>query len=517
MELTLLETSDIHGYLFPTDYQKRNQDLPFGLLKVSNVLQEERRKAQGPVLQIENGDFIQGSPLSYYAAKQLGDPKELVQGINLLSYDVGVIGNHEFNYGQAYLREALKQFDQPVLAANILNHEGLPAFGEPYVLLEKENITVAVLGLTTQYIPHWEKPSYIEGLTFQSAVECAKQYVPLLKEKADIVVVSYHGGFERDLETGKPTEPLTGENEAYQLIEEVSGIDALLTGHQHRSIATKVNGIPVVQPGEKGNYIGKITLSLSKKEHRYTVKTSSAELISVADYKIDIKSAKRLQKIHDEVENWLDQPLGKVKGDMTIRDPFEVRLKGHPYIEFIQKVQMDAAGVDISGTALFSNTGTGFNSLIKMRDILTNYIYPNTLAVLAVSGKTLREALERSAGYFQLEPSGEIGINPDFLYPKPQHYNYDMYAGIEYTIDVSRPIWHRITELKKDGKPILDTDRLEIVTNQYRAVGGGNYDMFAASEIIREINIDMTELIAEYIRKTPVLEATPNRNFHVRT
>lgn len=515
MELTILETSDLHGYLFPTTYQKRNMDEPFGILKAATVFKEERKKAKGPVFTVENGDYIQGSSLSYYLAKQRKDPAELMQALNAMKYDVGVLGNHSFNYGLEYLKKGIAAADFPVMSANILNTHNEPAFGKGYGVFEKEGVKIGFLGLTTQYISQWEHPNHYAGLHFQSAVECAKEIVPLLREAADIVVVSYHGGFERDLKTGEPTEVLTGENEGYQLLSEVAGIDVLLTGHQHRVIAENVNGVAVIQPSDKGSYVGKVVVQLEQKADGYVVVSMVPSLISVAEVECDSELKQHFEPLHNEVEDWLDQTVGVVKGDMHITDPHQVRVKEHPYIELIQKVQMHATGTSISGTALFNNLGTGFGNTITTRDIVTNYIYPNTLAVLAITGADLKAALEQSAGYFSLESDGSIGVNPDFMDPKPQHYNYDMYEGVEYTIDVSKPIGSRIVELTKDGKPISEDEPLEVVTNQYRAVGGGDYMMFDASKIVREVTTDMSELIGEYIKKNPVIDATVNDNFKV--
>ena len=322
-------------------------------------------------------------------------------------------------------------------------------------------------------------------------------------------------GFERDLKTGEPTEVLTGENEGYQLLSEVTGIDVLLTGHQHRVIAENVNGVAVIQPSDKGSYVGKVVVQLEQKADGYVVVSMVPSLISVAEVECDSELKQHFEPLHNEVEDWLDQTVGVVKGDMHITDPHQVRVKEHPYIELIQKVQMHATGTSISGTALFNNLGTGFGNTITTRDIVTNYIYPNTLAVLAITGADLKAALEQSAGYFALESDGSIGVNPDFMDPKPQHYNYDMYEGVEYTIDVSKPIGSRIVELTKDGKPISEDEPLEVVTNQYRAVGGGDYMMFDASKIVREVTTDMSELIGEYIKKNPVIDATVNDNFKV--
>ncbi|MBP1048297.1 bifunctional metallophosphatase/5'-nucleotidase [Enterococcus sp. BWM-S5] len=513
MKLTFFETSDIHGYISPTNYAG-GEDLGIGAAKVAAKLKLLRSQAAGPVITIENGDFIQGSPLSYYVAKNQHWSADFIKVINTMSYDVQVLGNHEFNYGLDYLKKAIASYNAPVLAANILNQEGEPYFGKGYTIIEKEGIRVAVLGLVTQYIPYWEQPSVVEGMQFERAVTTAKKMIPELRKLADIVVVSYHGGFERDIEDGTPTEQLTGENEGYQLLHEVSGIDALFTGHQHREIAAVVNGIPVVQPGYRGSCIGEIELTIIEQDGKLVVSDAQARLHPVADVQADTQILSIVAALESELEEWLDQPLGKVEGNMEIEDPMRARLMEHPYIEFINRVQQSASGAEISGTALFNNEGKGFKDIITMRDIITNYIYPNTLAIVKVNGAELRAALEQTAGYLAVA-NGSIIFDPKYIQPKPQYYNYDMYEGINYTIDVSRPIGQRITRLLFQGKPIESNQIFDIVINQYRAVGGGNYSMFNAGKIVREIQIDMTELIADYLRLHPVIQAETNQNFQV--
>ena len=513
MKLTFLETSDMHGYVYPTDYSGE-QNLAFGAAKVAAKLKELRAQAAGPVIAIENGDFIQGSPLSYYLAKEKSSAKELTKLINLMDYDVQVIGNHEFNYGIDYLKEAIESYHAPVLAANILNEAGQPYFGKAYTIIEKAGIKIAILGLTTEYIPHWEKPETLAGLTFTNIVETAKKYIPLLKQQADLVIVSYHGGFEKDLTTGEATEALTGENEGYKLLQEVEGIDALFTGHQHRTIAAKINGIPVVQPGYRGNHIGEIQLTIKKNGDQVMVVDSHAALHTVENVAGDPQILSAIEPLELELEHWLDQTLGKVEGDMRITDPMQARLEEHPYVEFINRVQLSASGAEISGTALFNNEGKGFGKTITMRDVITNYIYPNTLAVIKVNGAELRTALEQSANYLAVE-NDQIVFNPAYIQPKPQYYNYDMYEGIQYTIDMNQPAGQRITELSFQGHPITAEQEFELVTNQYRAIGGGNYEMFGADKIVREVQIDMTELIAEYLKKHPIIKAEVDHNFNV--
>lgn len=512
MKLTLLSTSDVHGYVAPTTFHSRHQDDALGLSKDYTLMKEQKEKNPNTIC-IETGDFIQGSPFSYYIAKFKQDPSLLMQIPNAMGYDVGILGNHEFNYGSEYLKKAIEAANYPVLSANIIVEEtGEPFTGNAYHIIEREGVKVAILGLTTEYIPHWEKPSHIEGLVFKNIVETAKEYVPKLRELADVVVVAYHGGFERDLETGEPTEMLTGENEGYRLLEEVEGIDAFMTGHQHRMIATHLHHVPVVQPGQKGQKVGKIDLEVE--DHH--VVSSTATLLSAEDAKADASILEMIHSLSDETEDWLDKPLGHVvEGNMEITDPHAARLKEHPYIEFINRVQMEATGTDISGTALFNNDGKGFGNEITMRDVVTNYVYPNTLAVLRVPGHVLKAALEKTATFYTLDESGQLAINPKFQEPKPMYYNYDMYEGIEYTIDVAKPEGSRIVSLTYQGEPVKMDETYDVAVNQYRAVGGGNYNMFGAEYIVSEVQKDMTELIADYLLAHENIKATTNDNFHV--
>jgi 2',3'-cyclic-nucleotide 2'-phosphodiesterase/3'-nucleotidase len=515
MKLTILVTSDVHGYLYPRNYLNDSMDLPNSLFKAATVIEEERAKAEGPVLLMDNGDFIQGSPLSQYVEENHQSPKVLIDALNNLNYDVGVLGNHEFNYGLDYLKAGIETANHPVLSANILQKSNDYFADAPATIIEKEGLKIGVLGLTTQYIPHWEHPANISDLTFHSALKTAKEWVPKLRKEADIVVVAYHGGFESDLVTGAATENHTGENEGYQLLTEIPGIDALITGHQHREIASVINHVPVIQPGYKGANLGKIVLELEKTAGEIKVIGGSAELLSVADAKADAKLVETYTPLKKELDSWLDKVIGQTKGNMRIADAALARIEEHPYVEFINRVQLHYGQADISATALFSNIVSGYDKKITVRDVILNYPYPNTLAVIKVTGTELKEALEQSASYFTLNELDEIIVHPKFKTPKAQPYNYDMYEGIDYTIDVSKPIGERLIRFRFKDRDIQPNDTFELVTNQYRAVGGGNFSMFEGKEFHREINLSMSDLITEYIKKHKIIEAKVNNNFKV--
>lgn len=512
--VTILFTSDVHGNIYPLLYGN-NQPANVGLGKVAAILAEERAKNEHTIV-IDNGDLIQGTPLTYHYVHALADKKNpMIQILNKLQYDGAVIGNHEFNYGLDILRKAASESEFPWLCANIIDETAnQPFLGKPYIIKNAGNIKIAILGITTHYIPNWENPSNISGLRFHDALEEAKYWVEKIKaeEQPNCIVVSYHGGFEKDIDTGEPTEALTGENQGFSMCEQIQHLDVLITGHQHRTLTGNINGIEVIQASNNGQLVGKITLTFTENGK---LAAKKSELLSTEGVDADPDILALATSYEQSTQQWLDTPIGFIDGDMTVCDPMETRLSDSPLIEFINKVQMEAAGVKIANTALFNNDSPGFKPNVTMRDIVSNYIYPNTLKVLAISGEDIKDALEQSAKYFEVDENGNPAVNKTYLYPKPQHYNYDMWEGIEYILDISKPVGQRVTKLQYAGKDIKKDEQFEVVMNNYRAGGGGNYFMYQNKPVLREVQFDMSELIADYITERKTVKATCDHNWKV--
>jgi 2',3'-cyclic-nucleotide 2'-phosphodiesterase / 3'-nucleotidase len=511
--ISICITSDVHGYLVPTNYRD-DQKENIGLAKLTTVI--NRIKNKQPTLLIDNGDFLQGSPFTYYFAKYYEHlPSPIIDVYNYLQYDAVILGNHEFNYGLDYLQKCMKHSQFPWLSSNILNKDTeKPYFGVPYVIKMIEGRKIAIIGVTTHYIPNWEDPKHIEKLLFEDAVKATKKWVNYVKNKEspDVIIVSYHGGLEKDPDTGAETELLTGENQGYQICEEIADIDVLITGHQHRKLIATIHNKTVIQTGSKGSALGEIKMEWDE-ANNLLINCAIHELDECVEENKDIMHL--LSKNERKVQEWLDKPIALVEGEMTITNPFQARIEEHPFIEYVNTLQMQVANVSISCTALFDNESKGFPQHITMRDIVSNYIYPNTLKVLRLLGQDIKDALEKSASYFAIE-NGELTINPSFHTPKPQHYNYDMWEGIEYELDITRPIGERVAKLEKNGRPLNLTETYDVVMNNYRASGGGNYSMFQNKEIVKHISIDMTVLIADNLLNRKKIKASVNNNFKVR-
>ncbi|WP_313802712.1 bifunctional UDP-sugar hydrolase/5'-nucleotidase [Cytobacillus sp.] len=508
-KISILVTSDVHGYIMPTDFSG-DVDMPLGLGKLATAIEEERKR--GNVLLIENGDFIQGSPLTYYEQSFKADTNNsVVRLANAMKYDMAVFGNHEFNFGLPVLNKVVEESNYPWLAANIKREDGT-YFTAPSTIKEIDGVNIAIVGVTTQFVPIWEEAERIQGLIFEDAFEAAKREVEQLRANhpIDVMIIAYHGGFESDLETGELLES-SRENVGYQICKEIEGVDAVITGHQHREIAQHLFGKAVVQPGTKGVCLGKIELTINDSGK---VEKSEPSLIYMDNIPLNDTIKNLIAPIYNETENWLDQSIGKIEGDMLIDSPFHARLNGHPYVEFINRIQNEVADTSISCMAIFSDSCRGFNPNVTMRDIVTNYIYPNTLKVLEVKGQHIIEALEQSATYFKLA-DGKPVVSEAFQSPKEQPYNYDLWNGIDYTIDLRNPEGKRVVEVTFNGEPLQAEGIYKVVMNNYRATGAGNFDYFKDCPVIKDIQTDMTEMIADYLINHGTIQAKPMNNMKI--
>ena len=497
---TLCVTSDVHATVLEHSYAD-GQIKPFGLSRYSSALAEER--AKNPLITVDNGDILQGSPLLTYFHQAHRSPHLLAQVLNQLGIDYFNLGNHDFNYGPPILKQFLSDLNAQVLTSNVL-WDGQPV-GQSRFRVTSDGTRIAFIGVVTDYIPHWEKPQHLTGITFLDPIDVVKAEVQRWRSEADLVVVAYHGGLERDPATGEPTEPLTGENDGYA-IAQIPGIDLLITGHQHRSIATPIGKTLVTQTAFNAQEFAKITVDGAS--------IRATQLVRLGDYAPDPSIARLVEPWEKQTQAWLDQPVGRLHvHDYRIRDKFDALVHKHPLISFINDIQRELTGAQLSGTSLF-NEPVGFNPEVTTRDIVSTYIYPNTLVVKRITGATLKAYLEQCAEYFTVI-DGKLAVNPAFDDPKPQHFNYDMVDGITYTLTISNPVGQRLTHLSFEGQPVRDDHTFTLVINNYRAAGGGNFAMIADSETIAELNTDFVELLITYFQAHPDLTPAHRSNITI--
>lgn len=503
MKLVIYQTSDLHGFVYPTNYVTEKS---LGILKIGTyILKDEKNYDES--LKIDCGDLIQGSALTHYLSKQKIDTNPITELLEDIGYDAYTLGNHEFNYGLDYLNTAYKTISNKIINSNI---KGLAFDSKPYKIFDFNGFKVGCIGFTTSFIPNWEQEKNIKNLEFLDPVKVYGEYENKLKEKSDMIIVCYHGGFEKSLDgNNTPTEKLTKENQASELLENYDSIDIVLSGHQHRSFITKVNGVICTQPMHNGQNFTKIVIDTETKEATY-------ELVDVSKLndEINIELEKRFTNLNKELQEYLDKEIGHFKNDIILDDIFIARLKGHPFINFLHEVQLDISNADFSALSLF-DTAIGFKKNVSIRDVLINYPYPNTLKVLKIKGSKVKEAIEKSATYFVLE-NNEVKINNEFLVPKIQNYNYDTFAGLTYEIDLNKDFGNRVVSMKKDGKEIDLNEDYTIVLNNYRASNTAIYPAYENAEVVKEINMDMSELIIDYFQRNHEVDVPTESSYIIK-
>ncbi len=503
----ILHTSDTHGYVYPFSYTTKKEQNS-GLAKLSTLINQLRKKDS---LLIDTGDTIQGSPLTYFHQKKMRDKTNpLTHVMNTMNYDYITIGNHEFNYGLDYLSGFLKEQSSTILNSNLLTD--LPHFGKPYDVINFGGINIAIIGVTTHYIPNWEQPSHYQGFKILDAYQTTKKYVEKLRNSVDFIIVNYHGGFERNFETFELDVEDTGENQGSKMLKEIDGIDLLLTGHQHRSLLGTTFNTFYSQPGLNAQQVNEIIIDFTVDEnsisHQITGNVHTTENIIPDQTIMELIKEEEIQ-----TQLFLDTPVGTLDRDLLIHDQLQARLHKHPLVSFINQVQLDYTKADISLCSL-GNSVSGFKKDISIRDVLGTYIFPNTLVVKEITGKILKQALEKTAEFFTIE-NGEITISPLFNTPKLQLYAYDMYDGIEYTLNISNEKGQKISSMTKDGIPIDQNDTFSIVMNNYRASGGGDYTFIRDCKTLHDTQVEVIELLIDYIVSHKHISIQHNRNITI--
>lgn len=199
-------------------------------------------------------------------------------------------------------------------------------------------------------------------------------------------------------------------------------------------------------------------------------------------------------------QNWLDQVVGKLPQPLLPDTPLHMAQNGNGLADLFNAVQLWASGAQLSASSL-ANEVAGLPQIVRRRDLLIAHPYTNTLTVLQITGDRLRQALERSAEYFVRNADGSVQVSDSFLKPKVEHYNYDYYAGMSYTYDISRPAGQRVTEMCVQGVPVQEKDVFTICLNSYRASGTGGYDCYVGCPVVKEIGVEMSDLILDYFKQ----------------
>jgi len=491
-KLRIYFMSDIHGYLFPIDYATDS------LAKTGLFSCVEQFEVDDNTLVIDGGDTIQGSPLAAYVHniyQEASICSPLSYAMNKCGFDYVTLGNHDFNFGSAYLRRYLEGLNATCICANIKGD----LLVIPYEIKVLGNgLRVGITGIVTSHVNVWELPENLDGVTVSDPFEAAKEVLAELKDKVDVTICIYHGGFECDFETGEVLST-TGEHIASRICRELD-FDLLLTGHQHMAVEGRMlHNTYVVQP--RANAVHAVCIDGEFGSDG----TSFKSKFVYPDGSYDENGIEVLIEIEEKIKVWLDKPVGQFSHALQPRDKVTMALQGSEIADFFNMVQLDATGAQISCTSL-TNEIKGFPQDVSLRDILSNYPYADSLITLEVSGEQLKTALERTASYLEISENGEIVVSSRFLVPKIEHYNYDYFAGITYVADLRKPVGERIVEIRHKDGIVSPSDKFSICMTHYRSTGTGGYEVYRSCPVLYEGQTEVSALIQEYLQKHEITD-----------
>lgn len=473
--LTVFSTSDVHGSVIGWNYfTAKAADV--GLAKVSMLINEARgqQTKDDAMLIIDAGDILQGTPLDTYMVQnqdewQAGD-HPMFAAFRTIGYDAITCGNHEFNFGLDYLRKASAK-NNNLLGANVIDTKTNKTWQgvKPYVLktikIDGEALKVGIIGTVTPAIPNFEAPVHYQGVHFVSQVPVIQQGIKELKKQgADIIIAATHSGVER-------ADRDSAENQVVSIAKACPELSLLICAHNHVVIDnTKgikapdgtvykdavINGVPIVESGKDGKFVGKSQLTLHKVKGKWTVEKVTTQALSVKGVADDPVITAQVKPWHDKTLKYLQQTVGEADGAFI---GAESNHQDSAIVDLINNIQREVAGTQLSAAAAFNTSQNIEKGPITLQQLSGLYIYENYLYGIEVTGAQLRKYMEHAASYY--------GTSPD--------YNYDMLQGADYTIDMSRPKGARITKLQYQGKDVKDTDKFTLAMNDYRFNGGSGY------------------------------------------
>ena len=533
-ELVIMATTDIHANIYPWDYYSGQPNPAVGLAKIYTLV-KEIRAAHPNTLLLDNGDLIQGSPLASYLVNhglpKPGEVHPIIDVLNRMGYDAATLGNHEFNYGLDYANNTVAGAQFPYVLANVYHPGTREPYYTPYVILERtidgQPIRIGIIGFVPPQIMVWDRTHLAGKVEAGSILDAARRFIPELKAQgADLIIALAHTGADPGNRS---------DNVAYTLAEEFPEIDVIIAGHSHQEIPgpglprhpdAQVNGVQLVQPGFWGQYLGVVSLELERASGGWRVTGKRAELRAAADVEAAPEALAWARDVHEATVAYVNQPIGVTRIPISSRASLLTDTPVTQLINDVQRLYVEelVKGTEYEGLPVLSaaapfKSGRGGEldwteipaGGITIGDVASIYIYDNTLKALLINGAELKAWLEHSAQKFHHMRPGR-GDEP--LYTDFRGYNFDQIDGVEYRIDVTRPLGDRIVGLAFRGEPVQPDQWFILATNNHRADGGGGFPATGANaRVILDPGIASRELIVQYIAERGVINPVPDHNW----
>jgi 2',3'-cyclic-nucleotide 2'-phosphodiesterase / 3'-nucleotidase len=538
--IVILETTDVHGVILPYDFTEKLK-LNASMASSYTYLKQVREKNSATVL-LDNGDNLQGQPeVYYYNFIDTVTPHFLSEVMNYMKYDAGTVGNHDIEAGHKVYDRLVKAYNFPLLAANAVNIETGKPYFKPYQIIVKDGIRIAILGLVTPAIPEWLPQELYSGIEFRDMVETAKLWMPvILKEKPDLVVGLFHSGWDRT-ETESASGNSLNENGSAAVAYNVPGFDIIFNGHDHRLANEKfVNSagdtVLILDGGSKSEKITRadITFSSGKKKGNKPGKITGT-IVNVSDFKPDTAFLDRFKPQYDIIDKYVNQVIGNSTATISSRDAY---FGSSAFVDIIHSIQLEISGADISFAAPLSFDVSISKGPVTVGDMFKLYRFENMLYTMTMSGEEIHRYLEYSYGKWLNTMSGPNDVMLEFrtgkdgktintdgkMWLKNQPYDFDSAAGINYTVDVSKPAGERVQISGfTDGRPFEKNKTYKVAVNSHRGNGGGGHFTEGAgikmeelrSRVISSTDRDLRYYILKSIEAKKTISPEPLNNWKI--
>jgi 2',3'-cyclic-nucleotide 2'-phosphodiesterase/3'-nucleotidase len=533
--LVILETTDLHGTVLPYDYIE-NRDLNSSLDNAASFIKKVR--SEYDVILLDNGDNLQGQPeVYYYNFIDTVSPHIMAEALNYLDYDAGTVGNHDIEAGHPVYDRLVKEYEFPLLAANAIDISTGEPYFKPYTVIKRQGLKIAVFGLITPYIPNWLPPELYSGIRFDDMVRTAKMWMPILKEeKPDLVIGLFHSGWDRNEKEATVSE----ENESAAVAYNVPGFDIILTGHDHRTANEKfvnVEGdtVLILNGGSYGRNIAMAEVTTGSRRNGSRVKKLKGTIIDVDKFKPDPDFTSKFESYDKQVRNYVSKVIGTSTAKMSSRDSY---FGSSAFVDMIHSVQLEITGADVSFAAPLSFDVAIPEGKITVSDMFKLYKYENMLYTMKLTGEEIKKFLEYSyAAWYntmtgpgdhllklRTDDKGNPVITEGKAWLRNLPYNFDSAAGIDYTVDVSKPEGQRISISGfSDGKPFIPDQTYKVAINSYRGTGGGGHLTKGAGLSNEDLRLrlesstgkDLRFYIMQYIENKGTISPEPLNNWKV--
>ena len=509
IDIQILATSDLHGKFYPYDYAINEESKSGSLTQIATAVKKYRTDN---TIIVDVGDTIQDNYSEMFFKDKI---HPMMLAMNEIGYDIWAIGNHEFNYGVENLKNIMKQSTSKVLIGNLYNPDGT-SFADSYTIIEKDGVKIGVIGMCTPNITKWDSVN-LKDYIVTDPVEETKKIVKDLRDKVDILIATVHMGEENEYDV-----PNSGANDLANACPE---LDLIIAAHEHKLVEeTYVNNVLIVENKSSGATMSKVNIVVEKDKFGCKIVDRKAESIKISEYESDKELSKKLAPYNERAKKEANIIIGELIGgnlvpENEIAEIPQAQIEPTSLIDLINEVQMYYTDAQVSSAALFNIDANLEPGKIKKSDTSLIYKYGNTLYKVQMTGKQLKKYIEWSANYYNTYNPKDLTIS---FNENVRGFNYDMFSGVDYQIDISEKPGNRIKNLKwtKTGKEVKDNEVFVIAVNNYRV----NTHLLSYGEIYEEgeelpkvLEIDVNgkiggvrELIGDYIKNVKGGKITPN-------